>query len=159
MTQDLEVHETAFISASAQLYGRIVIAAGASVWHNVVMRSECCEIRIGRITNVQDFVMVHVGYEHPTLVGDFCSIAHHATIHGCTIEDHCLIGINAVVMEGAQIGRGSIVAGGAVVPEDESFPPGDPRGHRGRRLMRRSILVLMVWVEAQRKLTGSQCVF
>ncbi len=124
MTSEVVVHESAFVSDSAQLYGQIEIAAGASVWHNVVMRSECCEIRIGRMTNVQDFVMVHVGYEEPTLVGDFCSITHHATIHGCIIEDHCLIGINAVVMEGAQIGRGSIVAGGAVVPEGKSFPPG-----------------------------------
>ena len=124
MTREVVVHETAFVSDSAQLFGQIEIAAGASVWHNVVMRSECREIRIGRMTNVQDFVMVHVGYEDPTLVGDFCSITHHATIHGCVIEDHCLIGINAVVLEGAQIGRGSIVAGGAVVPEGKSFPPG-----------------------------------
>lgn len=121
---DVRIHESAFVSDSARLHGRIEIGEGASVWHNVVMRAECCEIRIGRMTNVQDFVMVHVGYEDPTHIGDFCSITHHATVHGCTIEDHCLIGINAVVMDGARIGRGSIVAGGAVVPEGRSFPPG-----------------------------------
>ena len=60
----------------------------------------------------------------PTRIGDFCSITHHATLHGCTIEDHCLIGINAVVMDGARIGEGSIVAGGAMVPEGREFPPG-----------------------------------
>jgi carbonic anhydrase/acetyltransferase-like protein (isoleucine patch superfamily) len=76
------------------------------------------------MTNIQDFVMVHVGYEDATTIGDFCSITHHATVHGCTIEDHCLVGINAVVMEGARIGRGSIVAGGAVVREGASYPPG-----------------------------------
>jgi carbonic anhydrase/acetyltransferase-like protein (isoleucine patch superfamily) len=121
---DVRVHESAFVSDTARLCGRIAIAEGASVWHNVVMRAECCEISIGRMTNVQDFVMVHVGYEEPTRVGAFCSITHHATVHGCTIEDHCLVGINAVVMEGAHIGRGSIVAGGAVVPEGKSFPAG-----------------------------------
>ena len=121
---DLHIHESAFVSPSAALYGRIHIGEGASVWHNVVMRAEACEIRIGRMTNVQDFVMVHVGYDDPTVIGDFCSITHHATVHGCVIEDHCLVGINAVVMEGARIGRGSIVAGGAVVPEGKQFGPG-----------------------------------
>jgi len=121
---DVELHESVFVSDSARLDGRITIAEGASVWHNVVMRAECCEIRVGRMTNVQDFVMVHVGYEEPTVIGDFCSITHHATIHGCTIEDHCLVGIGAVVMDGARIGRGSILAGGAVVPEGKSFPAG-----------------------------------
>jgi carbonic anhydrase/acetyltransferase-like protein (isoleucine patch superfamily) len=121
---DIRIHPSAFVSDSARLYGRIEIGEGSSVWHNAVMRSECCEIRIGRMTNVQDFVMVHVGYDDPTRIGDFCSIAHHATVHGCTIEDHCLVGINAVVMEGARIGCGSIVAGGAVVTEGASFAPG-----------------------------------
>jgi carbonic anhydrase/acetyltransferase-like protein (isoleucine patch superfamily) len=88
------------------------------------MRAECQRIRVGRMTNIQDFVMVHVGYDDPTTIGAFCSVAHHATVHGCTIEDHCLVGINAVLMDGAVIGRGSIVAGGAVVPEGKKFPPG-----------------------------------
>jgi len=120
----LEVHESAWIADSARLHGRVSIGEGSSVWHNAVLRAECCEIRIGRMTNIQDFVMVHVGYEDATTIGDFCSITHHATVHGCTIEDHCLVGINAVVMEGARIGRGSIVAGGAVVREGASYPPG-----------------------------------
>jgi carbonic anhydrase/acetyltransferase-like protein (isoleucine patch superfamily) len=120
----VEVHPSAFVSESARLYGRIEIGEGASVWHNAVMRAECCDIRVGRMTNIQDFVMVHVGYDDPTRIGDFCSIAHHATVHGCTIEDQCLVGINAVVMDGARIGRGSIVAGGAVVAEGKAFPPG-----------------------------------
>jgi carbonic anhydrase/acetyltransferase-like protein (isoleucine patch superfamily) len=120
----VEIHESAFVSDSAALYGKVRIAEGASVWHNAVMRAECCEISVGRMTNVQDFVMIHVGFDHPTTIGDFCSITHHATVHGCTIEDHCLVGINAVVMDGARIGRGSIVAGGAVVSEGKEFPPG-----------------------------------
>jgi carbonic anhydrase/acetyltransferase-like protein (isoleucine patch superfamily) len=75
------------------------------------------------LSNIQDFVMIHVGYESPTRIGDFCSITHHTTIHGCTIEDACLIGINAVIMDDAVIGRGSIVAGGAMVTEGKVFPP------------------------------------
>lgn len=109
---------------SAQLYGRIEIGAESSLWPNVVIRAEANHVRIGRYTNLQDFVMVHVGYGHPTEIGDFCSITHHATVHGARVEDDCLVGINAVVMDGAEVGRGSIVAGGAMIKEDSVFPPG-----------------------------------
>jgi carbonic anhydrase/acetyltransferase-like protein (isoleucine patch superfamily) len=119
-----DIHPSVWLAPSAQLFGKITIADGASVWHNAVLRAECQEIRIGRMTNVQDFVMIHVPYDRPTIVGAFCSITHHATLHGCTIEDECLIGINATVMDGAVIGRASIVAGGAFVKEGTIIPPG-----------------------------------
>ena len=118
------IHPTVWIAPGVQLYGRISIAEGSSVWTNVTMRAECHEIRIGRMTNVQDFVMIHVAYERGTVIGDFCSITHHSTIHGCTIEDDCLVGIDATIMDGAVIGRGSIVAGGAFVTEGSVVPPG-----------------------------------
>jgi len=118
-----DVHASVWLAPSAQLFGKIAVAEGASVWHNAVLRAECQEIRIGRMTNVQDFVMIHVAYDRPTLVGAFCSITHHVTLHGCTIEDECLIGIDATVMDGAVVGRGSIVAGGAFVKEGTVIPP------------------------------------
>ena len=120
----VRIHPSVFLADSARVYGRVGLAEGVSVWHHAVLRAECQSISVGRMSNLQDFVMVHVGYADPTRIGEFCSVAHHATIHGCTIEDHCLIGINAVVMDGALIGRGSIVAGGAVVAEGKQFPPG-----------------------------------
>lgn len=119
-----EIDESVFIAPGAQLYGKITIGAESSIWPNVVIRSEAHEVRIGRYTNLQDFVMVHVGYGSSTEIGDFCSITHHSTVHGCRIEDDCLIGINAVVMDGAEIGRGSIVAGGAMIREQARFPAG-----------------------------------
>jgi carbonic anhydrase/acetyltransferase-like protein (isoleucine patch superfamily) len=118
------IHPSAWIAPSALLSGAVEIGADVSVWHNAVMRAECCEISVGRMTNIQDFVMIHVAFDSPTRIGEFCSITHHATVHGCTIEDHCLVGINAVVMDGAVIGRGSIIAGGALVPEGRTYPPG-----------------------------------
>lgn len=124
MTQLVRIHASAFLADSARVYGKVEIGADASLWHHVVLRAEAQEIRVGRMSNLQDFVMVHVGYGDATTIGEFCSVAHHATVHGCTIEDHCLIGVGAVVMDGARIGRGSIVAGGAVVPEGKQFPPG-----------------------------------
>lgn len=119
-----ELHESLFIDPSAQLYGQIRVAEGSSIWPNVVIRAEAQEVRIGRYTNLQDFVMVHVGYEHATQIGDFCSITHHATVHGAVVEDHCLVGIHATIMDGAVVGKGSIVAGGAVITEGSQFPPG-----------------------------------
>ena len=113
---DPYIHETAYI------FGKVFIGKGASVWPYVVMRSEAQEIRIGARTNVQDFVMVHVGSFTPTTVGEDCSIAHHATLHGCTIGDRCLIGINATLMDGVKVGANSIVAGHSILTEGMEFP-------------------------------------
>lgn len=126
MTNDdlKQIDPSVFVHESAQLYGRLNVGAESSIWPNVVVRAEAHHVTVGRYTNLQDFVMIHVGYDHPTVVGDFCSITHHATLHGCTIEDDCLIGINAVVMDGAVVGRGSIVAGGAMIKEGDVFPSG-----------------------------------
>jgi len=118
------IHRSVFLAPSAAVHGRVTIGEGSSLWFNSVIRCECCEVRIGRMSNIQDFVMIHVGYDVPTNIGDFCSITHHATIHGATIGDHCLVGIGATVMDGAVIGAGSIVAGGAVVKEGSVFEPG-----------------------------------
>jgi carbonic anhydrase/acetyltransferase-like protein (isoleucine patch superfamily) len=112
------------VAASAEIYGDVAIGRGSSVWPQAVVRAECQRVRIGRATNLQDFVMIHVGYDHPTVIGDLCSITHHATVHGAVVEDACLIGIGAVLMDGVVLGAGSIVAGGAVLTEGSVFAPG-----------------------------------
>ena len=122
--QTPQIDASAWVAPSAQVYGNVVVAAEASLWPNVVIRCECRDVRIGRMTNVQDFVMIHIGYEHSTHIGEFCSITHHATVHGATVEDHCLVGVGATLMDGARIGAGSIVAGGAFVTEGAEFEPG-----------------------------------
>ncbi len=114
--------DPAFVHESALLYGKIYIGPGASIWPNVVMRSEMFEIRIGARSNIQDFVMVHIGFDTPTIVGEDCSITHHVTLHGCEIGDRCLIGINATIMDGVKIGANSIVAGQSIVTEGSEFP-------------------------------------
>lgn len=119
-----DVHESVWIAPGVLLYGAVSIAEGCSVWPHAVIRAECNDVRIGRMTNIQDFVMIHVGFDHAVRIGEFCSITHHATIHGASVGDHCLVGINATLMDGAVIGRGSIVAGGAVVTEGSEFPEG-----------------------------------
>jgi carbonic anhydrase/acetyltransferase-like protein (isoleucine patch superfamily) len=118
-----QIDPSAWIADSVELYGKVEIGPDSSLWPKCVIRAECQHVRIGSHTNLQDFVMVHVGYDDPCIIGDFCSITHHATVHGAVVEDDCMIGINAVVMDGALIGRGSIVAPGAVVTERTIIPP------------------------------------
>jgi carbonic anhydrase/acetyltransferase-like protein (isoleucine patch superfamily) len=113
-----------FSMPSAAVFGDVRIGRGSSLWMHAVIRAECQHVRIGRCSNLQDFSMVHVGYDHPTVIGDFCSITHHATVHGATVGDACLIGIGAVLMDGVVLGAGSIVAGGAVLREGSVFGPG-----------------------------------
>jgi carbonic anhydrase/acetyltransferase-like protein (isoleucine patch superfamily) len=119
---DITIDQSVYIHETAYLYGKITIGANSSVWPHVVMRSEMHEIIIGERSNIQDFVMVHVGYSTPTIVGNDCSITHHVNLHGCTIGDRCLIGINATLMDGSKIGANSIVAGHSIVTENSEFP-------------------------------------
>jgi len=113
----------AYIDPTARIYGNVEIGEGSSLWPYAVIRAEGFAVRIGRLSNLQDHVMVHVGDRMPTIVGDHCSIAHRAVLHGCTIGDDCLIGIGATVMQGAVIGANSIVAGHSFVAEDTLIPP------------------------------------
>lgn len=120
---DIVLNNPAYIHDTAQIYGKVRIEEGASVWPNVVMRAESQQIIIGRRTNIQDFTMVHVGAGSDSDIGADCSITHHCTIHGCTIGDACLIGINAVVADGAVVGENSIVGQNAFVREGQIIPP------------------------------------
>jgi carbonic anhydrase/acetyltransferase-like protein (isoleucine patch superfamily) len=105
----------------AQLYGDIRLHEGVNIWPNVVMRAESHFIEIGACTNVQDFVMVHIG-GGPSVIGAYCSLTHHCTIHGARIGDHCLIGINATIMDDAEVGENSIVAGHTIITEGTVIP-------------------------------------
>jgi len=113
----------AFIHDTALLYGQIEIGPDVSIWPHVVMRAEMAGIEIGEGSNIQDFTMIHVGSQTGTKIGRFCSITHHCTIHGASIGDHCLIGINATLMDGVVVGENSIVAGGALLKEGTVIPP------------------------------------
>jgi carbonic anhydrase/acetyltransferase-like protein (isoleucine patch superfamily) len=119
------VDPTAFIDPSAQVIGDVHLGAESSVWMNVVVRGDVNYIRVGDRTNIQDLTLVHVMREtNPTVIGSNVTIGHSAVIHGCTIEDRCLIGMGAILLNGCRIGTGSIVAAGALVPEGTIVPPG-----------------------------------
>jgi carbonic anhydrase/acetyltransferase-like protein (isoleucine patch superfamily) len=120
-----KIAATAYIDPSAQVIGDVVIGERSSVWPNTTVRGDVNHIRIGDETNVQDNCCLHVQRdEWPLILGNRVSIAHSVTLHGCVIEDECLIGIGAIVLNGARVGTGSIVAAGALVTEGMQVPPG-----------------------------------
>jgi carbonic anhydrase/acetyltransferase-like protein (isoleucine patch superfamily) len=114
-----------YIDPSAQIIGDVHLGAQSSVWMNAVLRGDTHSIRVGARTNIQDCTVVHGMRDlHPVLIGDGCTIGHNATIHGCVIEDDVLIGMGAIILNGARIGANSIIAAGAVIPEGTQIPPG-----------------------------------
>lgn len=122
---DPQVDPSAYVDLSAQVIGDVRVGPESSLWMNVVVRGDVNSIRIGARSNVQDLTLVHVMRNtHPTVIGDQVTIGHSAVIHGCTIENRCLIGMGAILLNGCHIGEGSIVAAGALVPEGMVIPPG-----------------------------------
>ena len=118
------IPSTCYVDASAQVIGDVVLGEQASIWMNAVVRGDVHSIRIGARSNVQDCAVLH-GMRHlyPVHIGEGVSIGHNATVHGCVVEDNCLIGIGAVVLNNARVGEGSIIAAGAVIPEGMVIPP------------------------------------
>ncbi|MCL5671291.1 MAG: gamma carbonic anhydrase family protein [Acidobacteria bacterium] len=118
------VAESAYVAASADLIGDVEIAENASVWFQVVLRGDIGPIRLGAHSNIQDGSVLHSVTGVPVEVGRWVTVGHRVVLHGCTVEDHCLIGIGAIVLNGARVGEGSIIAAGALVLEDAVIPPG-----------------------------------
>ena len=115
---------TCYVDPSAQVIGDVVLGDRASIWMNAVVRGDVNSIRIGARSNVQDCAVLHgMRYVYPVIVGEMVTIGHNATVHGCVLEDAVLIGIGAVVLNNARIGEGSIIAAGAVIPEQTVIPP------------------------------------
>jgi carbonic anhydrase/acetyltransferase-like protein (isoleucine patch superfamily) len=120
----LRLHATAFIAPGAVVVGDVTLGARSSVWFNAVLRGDVDRIEVGEDSNIQDGSVVHMDEGSPALIGARVTIGHGAIIHGCVIEDDCLIGMGAVVLSGARIGAGSLIGAGALVREKQSIAPG-----------------------------------
>ncbi len=115
---------TCYADPSAQILGDVVLGEHSSVWMNAVLRGDVHSIHVGSNSNVQDCAVLHGQRNlYSVHVGDWVTIGHNATVHGCVVEDECLIGIGACVLNNSRIGSGSIIAAGAVVPEGTIVPP------------------------------------
>ena len=118
------VPDNSYVDLSAQVIGDVEIGERSSVWMNAVLRGDVNSIRVGSNSNVQDCAVLHgQRYLYSVTVGEWVTIGHNATVHGCVVEDAVLIGMGVVVLNNARIGEGSIIAAGAVVPEGTVVPP------------------------------------
>jgi carbonic anhydrase/acetyltransferase-like protein (isoleucine patch superfamily) len=117
------VHESAFVAPTASIIGNATLARDSSAFYGVSVRADTAAITVGEGSNLQDNVVLHADPGFPCSVGAGVSVGHAAVVHGCTVEDHCLIGMGATVLNGAVIGTGSLVAAGAVVLEGTVVPP------------------------------------
>ena len=118
------IDPSAFIAAGAVVLGDVHIGRDASVWYNAVVRGDTERIEVGEGTNIQDLSMVHADPGVPCVVGRRVTVGHRAILHGCFVEDDCLIGMGAILLNGVGVGTGSVVGAGAVVSEGTEVPPG-----------------------------------
>jgi carbonic anhydrase/acetyltransferase-like protein (isoleucine patch superfamily) len=119
----VRVHPSAFVAPGAAIMGDVTIGQDASVWYGAVLRGDMAPIVIGSESNLQDGTIVHVDEGMPCTVGRRVGVGHRVILHGCTVEDECLIGMGSILLNGARIGTGSVVAAGAVIPEGMQVPP------------------------------------
>lgn len=118
------IAESAFIAPGATVVGDVSVGEKSSIWYQSVLRADIESIRIGEGSNLQDGVIVHLASDLGTVVGNYVTVGHRALLHACHIEDEVLIGMGAIVMDGARIGARSIVAAGSIVTKGKIIPPG-----------------------------------
>lgn len=141
--QNPVIDSSCFIAPDAVIAGAVEIGANSSVWFGAVVRGDIFPVRIGRYTNIQDRMVIHVTHDkYATTVGDYVTCGHGAILHGCTIEDCCIIGMGAIVLDDSEIGSETIVAAGSVVKMHERVPSG--------------VLIAGNPASVKRELTGSE---
>jgi carbonic anhydrase/acetyltransferase-like protein (isoleucine patch superfamily) len=118
------IHPTVKIMPGVHLVGRVKMDQHSSAWYNAVIRGDREPITIGKYSNIQDNCVLHSSRGYPLELGDYVSVGHAAVLHGCKVKDNCLIGMNATLLNGSQIGKNSIVGAGALVTQCKKFPPG-----------------------------------
>lgn len=119
-----QVDPTAWIAPGAVVAGRATLGPEVGVWYSAVVRADNDAISVGAGSNIQDGSVLHADPGFPCSVGENVTVGHRAVVHGCTVEDEVLVGMGAVIMNGATVGRGSVVAAGAVISQGVTVPPG-----------------------------------
>jgi carbonic anhydrase/acetyltransferase-like protein (isoleucine patch superfamily) len=118
------IDPTAFVADGAIILGDVHLGRDSSVWYNAVIRGDTAPISIGDETNIQDLSMIHTDPGLPCSVGNRVTVGHRVILHGCNVEDECLIGMGAILLNRVRIGRGSVIGAGALVLEGTGVPPG-----------------------------------
>ena len=118
------VENALYIAKGAEIIGDVELAEDVSVWSGVIIRADINVVIVGRKSNIQENVVIHVDLDTPTHIGQRVTIGHGAILHGCVVEDSCLIGIGAIVLDGAKIGHHTIIAAGTLIPPGKTIPSG-----------------------------------
>jgi len=119
-----QIDPSVFLAPSACVIGDVQIGEKSSLWFNVLVRGDVNYIRIGKRTNIQDGTVIHVTHKtHPTVIGDDVSVGHSVTLHGCNVQNGCLIGIGAILLDGVDVGESSMVAAGSLLTPGTKIPP------------------------------------
>jgi len=118
------IGERVFLAEGARLIGDVTIGNDSSVFYNAVLRADLASIVVGERTNIQDNVTVHLSLDEGVVIGNEVTVGHNAVLHACTIDDNVLIGMGAIVMDGAHIKKNCIVGAGAIVTQGKEFPEG-----------------------------------
>lgn len=122
--QKPQIAASAFIASGARIIGNVTLGDNTNIWFNTVIRGDVHFIRIGVDTNIQDNSTIHVTTKtHPTIIGNKVTVGHQAVVHGCQIDDLCLIGMGAIVLDGVKVGEKSIVGAGSLLPPGKTYPP------------------------------------
>ncbi|HAK47134.1 MAG TPA: gamma carbonic anhydrase family protein [Spirochaeta sp.] len=117
-----DTEKSNFIAWNADISGDVVLGSESSVWFSATVRGDIASIRIGDVSNIQDGAVCHISVNNPLSIGDYVTIGHNAIVHSCSIGNHCLIGMGAIVLDNAEIGDYSIVGAGALVTGGKKFP-------------------------------------
>jgi carbonic anhydrase/acetyltransferase-like protein (isoleucine patch superfamily) len=117
-----DIHESCYISESADVIGRVKIKKNANIWYGTVIRGDGNEIEIGENTNIQDNCTVHINHNMPTKIGDYVTVGHGAIVHACTIGNYVLVGMGAIVLDGSVIGDNVIIGAGSLIPPGKNIP-------------------------------------
>jgi len=118
------IHPTAFVAPGAVIVGDVTLCEEASVWYGAVLRADINQIRIGPRSNIQDGTVVHLADDYGVSVGQYVTCGHSAVLHACSIDDEVLIGMGAIILDGAEIGARSIIGANSLVTGDTQIPPG-----------------------------------
>ena len=119
-----DIHRTCFVAPGATVVGNVSLGEETSVWYQTVLRADINRIVIGPRSNVQDGAIVHLADDYGTFVGELVTVGHKAILHACTIADEVLVGMGAIVLDGAEVGARSIIGAGALITGGKKFPPG-----------------------------------
>jgi carbonic anhydrase/acetyltransferase-like protein (isoleucine patch superfamily) len=119
-----QIHQSAFVAASADVIGRVTLHEETSIWYHATLRGDINEIVIGPRSNIQDNAVIHLADDYGCYVGALVTVGHSAILHACTVKDEVLVGMGAIVLDGAVIGERSIIGAGALVTGGTVIPPG-----------------------------------